>query len=245
MGILDLFSKGGAAKHQVERSIHKLTHQYIDTSERYAAADRLFEIGSPESLRGLLQRFTFSIDSSIKDADEKEYVHDLLVRAGENAITPILEHLRRAEEAEWPLKALGCLVPEAVYRDHLLELVRSFDIYFSRYRDKKLAVLKLLGRFDDSEVAAAIERFLEDTDDEVRIEAIQIRAQHADDVLRDRLLKMLIEERDRPRVRIAICEIFIVQNWVVRGHRTEILQSLPEGFQITGKGRLRDLRGRD
>jgi len=44
---------------------------------------------------------------------------------------------------------------------------------------------------------------------------------------------------DRPRVRIAIAEVFADKDWPVKGYRPTVEANLPEGFQVNAKGLIR------
>jgi len=85
------------------------------------------------------------------------------------------------------------------------------------------------------EIADTLATFLEDSDDDVRIVAIEGLAELGDPV-RDRILEAFVQADDRPRIRRRILEIFAENGWDVKGFRPTIEAAMPDGFAITGKG---------
>jgi len=88
------------------------------------------------------------------------------------------------------------------------------------------------------EIAAALKKSLEDDDDDVRIAAVHAVAEMGEES-RDLLLQSFASAEDRPRIRIAIAEVFADRDWPVKGFRPTIEANLPEGFHITAKGHIR------
>jgi hypothetical protein len=56
---------------------------------------------------------------------------------------------------------------------------------------------------------------------------------------REPLLESFAGADDRPRIRIAIAELFADRDWAVKGFRPTIEANLPDGFHITAKGHIR------
>src|SRR5580704_14724181 len=104
MGLFDLFksgdknprAKGGAAKW-AER-IEKRAQNY----DRQEAITALSELGTPEAVEALLKRFTFHMDPSITDQEEKDAAFRGILRAGRGAIEPVRAFAARAESLAWP-----------------------------------------------------------------------------------------------------------------------------------------------
>jgi HEAT repeat protein len=88
------------------------------------------------------------------------------------------------------------------------------------------------------EIAVVLMKSLDDDDDDVRIAAIHAVAEVGEET-REKLLQAFIDANDRPRIRIAIAELFADREWPVKGYRPSIEATLPDGFQVTSKGLIR------
>ena len=80
--------------------------------------------------------------------------------------------------------------------------------------------------------------FLDDSDDDVRIVAIEALGEVGESV-RENLLQAFLDTDDRPRIRIRIAELFADRGWAVKGFRPKIEESLPDGFGLNSKGVIR------
>ena len=56
---------------------------------------------------------------------------------------------------------------------------------------------------------------------------------------REVLLEAYAAAEDRPRIRIAIAEVFADKDWPVKGYRPTVEANLPDGFQVNAKGLIR------
>jgi HEAT repeat protein len=88
------------------------------------------------------------------------------------------------------------------------------------------------------EIGKALEKLLLDDDDDVRIASIEALAEVGED-MRERLLEAFIESDGRPRIRIAIAELFADREWPVKGYRPKMEALLPDGFVLNSKGLIR------
>jgi hypothetical protein len=105
MGLFDLFkggAKGGdkkgdkkanAAAKWAERAGDKRAQNY----DRQEAIQALAEMGTPEAATALLKRFTFLIDPSITDQEEKDLAFRGVLRAGKDAVEPVRAFAAKAE----------------------------------------------------------------------------------------------------------------------------------------------------
>jgi HEAT repeat protein len=88
------------------------------------------------------------------------------------------------------------------------------------------------------EIAMTLRKFLKDDDDDVRIAAVHALAEVGED-MREPLLESYIDSQDRPRILIAVAEVFADREWPVKGYRPKIEGALPDGFHLTAKGLIR------
>ena len=84
-------------------------------------------------------------------------------------------------------------------------------------------------------------RFLEDTDDTVRIAASDLLVLAGRDQDREALLEALLTSVDRPRVLANICSIFALKDWSVAGRKADVEKLLPHGFYLTREGALKKM----
>ena len=90
MGLFDRFkgdkknAKSNPAGKWAER-IEKRAQNY----DRQEAIQALADMATPEAVEALLKRFTFHMDPSITDQEEKESAFRGILRAGKDAIEPV------------------------------------------------------------------------------------------------------------------------------------------------------------
>ena len=177
MGLFDLFgSKDDREKSTLRKLAKKVTERYGPPENRQKAIDQLGQLGTPGALSALCLRFTIRTDPGITDDEEKESVREILVAAGDAALTPVAQFLREQEIGiAWGLRALaGVAPPEKVVEIVVRELSRLGGAY-SRDPDKKLVLLTWLAEHHAgagaTELESALLPLLEDFSDDVRINA--------------------------------------------------------------------------
>jgi hypothetical protein len=236
--MFDFLRRNQPSPKSIERLVKRLTESGGEEGPRVEAAEKLAEWGTPESLYGLLKRFTISIKVITQDIEEKRYVVRLLVEKGDEAVAPILQFIKKNHQVEWPVQALAQvltrddLVPKLV---EALEYVGEGEFTSPEHRT---SLMKAVHGLVTPEIATTIRKFLKDDDDDVRIAAIHALAELGEP-MRELLLETYVDSEDRPRIRIAICEVFADHEWPVKGFRPKIEESLPDGFHLTSKGLIR------
>lgn len=236
--MFDFLRRNQPSPKSIERLVKRLTESGGEEGPRVEAAEKLAEWGTPESLYGLLKRFTISSKVITQDVEEKRYVVRLLVEKGDDAVAPILQFIKKNQQVEWPVQALAQvltrddLVPKLV---EALEYVGEGEFTSPEHRT---SLIKAMHGLVTPEIATTIRRFLKDDDDDVRISAIHALAELGEQ-MREVLLEAYVDSEDRPRIRIAVCEVFADHEWPVKGFRPKIEEGLPDGFHLTSKGFIR------
>jgi len=241
MGLLDLFRKKQLppGDPRTQKAGLKLINKNSEAAGRYDAADELAKINTEESIYCLLQRFTVVIGGPTPDEDEKAHVRKIVVRSGQRAVDPIIRFLKHNETAGQPLEILKEVTKPDTYLNLLLELTDSMDPYFSKYPDKKIQVFRKIGAFTDPRIIEKLQPFLDDDDDDVRIAAVEaLAAQDDADSVRELMIQAVLENHERPRVRLAACEVLSEKGWTVKGYRKQVENVLPEEFYMNRKGQL-------
>lgn len=233
-----LFWKKQPTEKQIARTVRKLTETHGDPAIRQEAAEKLASWGTPEAIAGLLRRFTIQASQLTLDQDEKRQVIHRLVELGEVTVEPLVDFLKKQPEVNWPAQALSQILTEEEYIRRMLEVLRYLRGRYVRASEHKAHVIRLVEGFSSPELQKAVEGFLEEEDDDVRIAAIDYLAGETPEV-RESLLELFVQSEGRPRVRRHILELFAEKEWPVRGYRRKIEENLPEGFYLTGKGIIR------
>jgi HEAT repeat protein len=262
MGLKDWF-KGGSSD-PVDKWRKRLTQKWGPSENRMAAMDKLVDMGSPEAIRTLLDRFTIQSENGVIDETEKGHVGDAILNFGVQAIEPIRQALREIDQISWPLALLRQILSEDEERfiTEFVALLDDLDVEYIRNPEKKLALMTFLANLDeldddeeptdmvrsarppvDERIAAAAVKFLEDEDEEVRFLTVTALARQGDEVAREPLIALLIDEDASRRFRMLIAEAFSKTEWTVKGYRRQAEEALPQGFKLDRQGRVKDRRG--
>ena len=217
----------------------KVINKNAEAASRYDAAAELKRIGTPEAIYCLLQRFTMVIGGPTPDEDEKSNVRKIVLEAGQTAVEPLMRFLREKETVGQALEVLREISQSTDYLGNLLELTKSFDPYYSKYPDKKIQVFREISGFKDSRIIDILEPFLEDDDDDVRMAVLTAMIEQNDeDGFRERLIRVILESEERPRLKIAACEAMAQKGWTVKGYRKQVESVLADRFYLNKQGQI-------
>ena len=202
------------------------------------AAEKLVEWGTSESLYALCKRFTISSKVITQDIEEKRYVVRMLSDKGRDAVEPILRFIKKNHQVEWPVQALTQILPREELVPRLVEALEYVGQGEFTSPEHRTSLIKAMHGLATSEIASTLRKFLNDDDDDDRIAAIHALAEVGED-MREPLLEAYIDSSDRPRIRIAVAEVFAEREWPVKGFRPKVEENLPDGFHLTAKGLIR------
>ncbi|WP_437681252.1 HEAT repeat domain-containing protein [Sorangium sp. So ce131] len=211
------------------------------TYDRLDAIQSLAAMKNADAAAALLRRFTFSIDPSITDQEEKDLAFRGIVDAGKDAVPAVVEFCLKAEALTWPLKILRELLDEAAYRIELVRLLERFDTEYARNVEPKQQLIVALGDIQGDDVRVAVERFLEDVNETVRFHAVQTIFAQGNEASVPALVKMLADE-ESVRVKNKVAEGLLSRGWTVptelRSSTNQALQD-SNGFSVGPDGKLR------
>lgn len=235
MALFDLFGKksdSSALKKHAERA----TNRRAQPPDRWEAIAALVKLGTAEAVEALLPRFTFYVDPSITDQDEKDAAFEGIVATGEIAVAPVTAFLRKADSISWPVKILDRIVtPEAVL-ETLIGLLSEMDTEYERDPQRKIQSLATLQERVDPRIASAVVRFLDDANETVRFTAAgALLAQPEAAEHRAALLRCFCVE-ESVRVRNRILDGFIAANWDVGEQAAAVKARLPGGYALAANG---------
>ena len=233
--MFDFFSRNQPTPKQIARTVKKLTEPAGEEGPRIEAAERLVDWGTPEALFGLVRRFTMSSRVITQDIEEKRLVVGMLVGQGDAAVAPILQFMKIHHQVDWPVRALAQIVPKEELVRHLVDIIETVALSEFAAPDHRVSLLRAVHDYVTPDMSEMLSGFLDDSDDDVRIAAIEALAQVGESA-REKLLEAFLDVDDRPRIRIRIAELFADKGWAVKGYRPRIEETLPDGFGLSSKG---------
>jgi hypothetical protein len=247
MGLFDLFKSGGkqaqesnggkgsaasAAAKWAEKAGDKRAQNY----DRQEAIAELAEMGTAEAAGALLKRFTFNMDPSITDQEEKDGAYRGVLAAGQAAIPPIRAFSIKAESLAWPIKILKELLGEDAYVEELLTWLDRWDTEYAKFIDPKLQILAALEEFKHPSTLAKVEPFLEDVNGDARFLAVgTVLAQDNDSAIP--ALLSALEQEESLRVKNRILDGFVSRGWTVPDEqRAKSRKALPPDYSVDAGG---------
>lgn len=250
MGLFDIFkakpktTKAGQSERpkgvdkeiaRYAESVHKRAANY----DRQEALEALAKIGTADAAAALLRRFTFVIDPSITDQEEKEQAFRAIVSVGVHALPAIKEFAVKAESVTYPLKMMRELLDDEQYVGEVIAMLEKWDTEYDRNVDPKIQLIEALEHVKDARVRAAVERFLEDVNEPARFQAVTtLLAQDAPESAGPLAKALAREEAARTINRIA--EGLVSRGWPVpEPERASLPPKLPRGFTVGDDGVVR------
>ena len=173
MGLKEILFGSGETREerQINKVKKRLMNPHRQTDDRKYAAQELMQIGSPEAISALLQRFTYRTENGITDEGEKTFVFDCVVELGINAKKPIEEYVMTRVEVYWPLQAFRKIAGDEDALELLLKALETVESGYSEQERRKSELISNLREFQDER---ALERLIEallDSNDDVRASA--------------------------------------------------------------------------
>jgi hypothetical protein len=244
MGLFDLF-KGGGGKDKKERSKGSPADKWADRMEKRAqnydrqeAIQALSEMGTPDAVAVLLKRFTFRMDPSITDQEEKDSAFRGILKAGREALEPVRTFAEKAESLAWPMKILAEIVGPEEYIDELLQWLSKWDTEYAKFIDAKVQLLSELEEHKHPRIRAEVERFLEDVNESARFHAAATLLAQDDDASVPALATLLGEE-ESVRVRNKIADGLAARGWAIPEELRESAgKALPPAFAMNADGKV-------
>ena len=206
--------------------------------DRQEALHALAEMKTPEAAAALLKRFTFKIDPSITDQEEKEVAFQGIVAAGTDAIEPVRQFAAKADSLAWPMRILKELLSEEAYIDELVDWLSRWDTDYAKFIDPKLQLLVALEDHKNAKIREAVEPFLSDVNETARFHAVATSLAQEDSACLTPLLSTLKDEESF-RVKKKICDGLSLRRWSVPDAEREAVQkALPLEYALTADGRI-------
>jgi HEAT repeat protein len=244
MGLFDLFKGGGGSKGvKKERPKSGAASKWADRIEkrvqnydRQEAIQALANMANADAAAVLLKRFTFHMDPSITDQEEKDSAFRGILRAGKDAIDPVRAFAAKAESLAWPMKIMKELVDTDEYIDELLRWLSRWDTEYAKFVDPKVQILTALEEHKHPRIREGVERFLEDVNEPARFHAVSALLAQDDEAAVPALTELLAGE-ESVRIRTKIAEGLAQRGWTVLDEqRDAVRKALPPTFAVDAKG---------
>jgi hypothetical protein len=244
MGLFDVF-RGGAKGERKDRPKAGSAAKWADRVERRAqnydrqeAIQALGDMASVEAVEVLLKRFTFRIDPSITDQEEKDAAFRGILRAGKAAIDPVRAFAARAESLAWPMKIMKELVTSDEYVEELVGWLSGWDTEYAKFVDPKVQILTALEEHRHPAIREGVERFLEDVNEPARFHAVSALLAQDDPAAVPALTELLGDE-ESVRVRSKVGEGLALRGWpIAETDRDAIRKALPPPYTVDPTGRV-------
>jgi HEAT repeat protein len=236
MAFLGIFGKksDAAGSPAVRKHAERVANKRAQAYDRWESIQALSQMRSQEAVAALLPRFTFYVEPSITDQEEKDAAFAGIVEAGALGLEPVVAFLKKADSISWPLKMLDKIVPPEVVLAQLFDLLAGMDVEYERDPESKIQILTTLAERKDPRVGDAVVRFLGDTNETVRFAAVgAIIGQEATAAHRTALVACLCAD-DSVRVRNRILEAFAAAAISVSPDQERVRARLTAGYTLDG-----------
>jgi hypothetical protein len=245
MGLFDLFKGGRASGEDKPKAspaakwANVAADKRAQNYDRQEAIQQLAAMGTADAVAALLRRFTFIIDPSITDQEEKEVAFGGIVKAGRDAIEPIRSFVAKAESLAWPMRVMKEIVTDEEFVGELLLWLSKWDTEYAKFIDPKIQILVALEENKGPNVRAEVERFLLDVNEVARFHAVGALLVQAEPEAIGPLLDCLIDE-ESVRVKHRILDGFLTLGWTVPEEKREsVRKALPSGTTVDAVGYIK------
>lgn len=248
MGMFDfLFNKEKAQERQLENLRKKLCNIWVQSPDRYMAAEQLRDIGTPEAIGVLYERFKVQVKNSTYDNQEKLDLVDMLVYKGSDAIEPAKDFVRREQTAiNYPMRVLDELLTSAQMAEFIVELLGAMDIDYERDPEKKeQLVLRAQEYTDFDEINAQVARFAADDNETIRFLAVNHTVARGDHEYVHEAMRHNLRFEDSGRILNVVCEYLVnkevgaLPEDADEETRADLTERLPSIYYLTEEGYVR------
>jgi HEAT repeat protein len=218
---------------------------YTQENERKAIIRELYEMGTPEAVDVLLDRFKETSHNTTVDIDEKEYVYDVLVKLARNSETDVegkvLDYLRETDEkVNWPMKVLKDLYSYEEMAECVTDLLETADAGYQSDPEKKQELMLQAAEVRSEDLCRRLLPFLEDGNETIRFLAVDAVAhQEFEQLIREPLVQRLYEE-DSLRIVKKIAKICAKHSdWKIpEDKQADVEKALPDEYGIHKEGHV-------
>jgi HEAT repeat protein len=244
MGLLDFLSKkntdgdGGKSKQLSSRELARYARlvgeKMAQNYDRQEAIEALAKQGTAAAAEALLRRFSFTMEPSITDQEEKEAAADGIVAAGNAALDALRAYCTKADSLTWPLRIVRRIVPEDEIVNELLGILDHFDTEYVRNAEPKIQLISVLEDYPTDDVREAVEPFLTDVSEPVRFVAVST-VFAMNDPRSAAALVAALEPEESLRIKNRIASGLAERAWEIPSELEAVCsKTLPDGYAVRG-----------
>jgi hypothetical protein len=239
LGLFDIFKakKDSPGKsNQADKWAGAATDRRAQPYDRQEALSELAKLGTKEAVAVLLRRFTFVVDPSITDQEERDITYQGILAVGADAVEPVRTFAAKAESLSWPMRILKEVLSEEALILELISWLEKWDTEYSKFIDPKLQLLAALEDYRHDAIYDAVLPFLDDVNETARYHAVATLIAQRNPAVAEPLLDTYGVE-ESVRVRTKIIEGFQALDLRVPDDRLDVVRKgLPERFNVNGEG---------
>jgi len=245
MGLMSLFGKGPLSEKKISKVSKLACNPFAQPDVRMQQMQKLFADQTEAAYRGVIRRLAANASGAIADEDEKQWLEDALVQAGEDVIGPLRDFIRQEKQLTYALRAYTRLQGEEEAVRFFLEVMEKYGPEDYRGGEAKLQlVLQLQESTTDTRVIPALGPFLLDHSDDVRwaiMDMIEVAADagslssEAQEALCTQLGELVMDEAVGPRIQRRGAELVCKREWQILGDATELPEILDEDYFLDKK----------
>lgn len=245
MGLFDFFGKKTTTS-KVDKAAKRMLNEHQQQQVRQEAMQELVNMDTPEAISALIRRLGVNFRDTIKNEQEKRWVHDTLVDFfKDRAIEPLVAFIRTDHSISAAILVLRKLSSEEMVEALLCEVLASYKPDDHRTFEVRLQLVDALSDVPTTAAMAACLPYLVDHDDGVRLKVLELIDGKIgrDHELYDKTLNGLIEVLKDPMASGAIsrraAEMISKFDADLRAHVDTLAAFLPDGFVLGSNGRLK------
>jgi hypothetical protein len=237
MGLFDFFSKA-TPESIVAKNAPRIASKRTQAPDRWDAIHAVGKLKTPAAVEALLPRFTFFVEPSITDNEEKDEAFRYIVETGAAAIEPTVKFMARAETLSWPMRILDRVADGERVVGELIKLLEPMGTEYERDPQRKLQLLSALEERKDPRIASAVVRFVGDANDAARFHAIGaiLHQSNVEDV-RAELAAHLSTKEESVRIKTRLLAAFAERGWAVgEDAKAALTKAMPAGYTLDAEG---------
>ncbi len=224
------------------------SNPYAQPDVRMRELQRLMDDATPVAVAGALKRFGANANGAIADEEEKKWLENALVEAGEKVKTPLEHYIQTESRLTYVLRAYRSIVglPEAAV--FFVRVLHAYGPEDHRSVEAKLQlVLALEEALPEPGVLEGLVPFLKDHSDDVRWNVSGLFAKACAQNLCDLSLKeraahvfkeVFLDETTSPRIMRAYGE-FLLEQQVPLPSKTVLPEASKDMFSLSAQGFLK------
>ena len=245
MGLFDFFGKKSPAT-KIEKLTKKILNEHHQQQVRQEAMQELVELDSPEAIGALIKRLGVNFRDTIKNEQEKRWVHDTLVDYfQERSVEPLIAFIRTESTISAAILVLRKLSSAEMVEALLCEVLANYAPDDHRTFEIRLQLVDALADTPTNASVTACLPYLVDHDDGVRLKVLEIidglitKDHPLFQSTLDGLITLLKDPLASGAITRRAAELIARFDADLR-HEVDTLQPfVPDGFTLGSNGRLR------